>query len=61
MSLLILVILVLQQHETDLEAIAGTKSVRIITDNYDDFSMACWVWDKPDFFIHLNTARGNTQ
>ena len=45
---------------TDLEAICHDERIEIITDNYDDAFDGILAWDKPSFYIHLNTSRGNT-
>lgn len=45
--------------KTDLEAICQDEAISIITDDYEDGFDGMLVWDKPRFFIHLNSMRGN--
>lgn len=45
---------------TDLEAICRDEGIKVIVDDYGPAFDGMLVWEKPRFYIHLNSAKGNT-
>jgi Zn-dependent peptidase ImmA (M78 family) len=46
--------------KTDLAAICKDEGVKIIVDDYGQAFDGMLVWEHPRFYIHLNSAKGNT-
>ncbi|MDJ1498948.1 ImmA/IrrE family metallo-endopeptidase [Cytophagaceae bacterium DM2B3-1] len=48
-------------NQTALLAICEDEDLQLCLDDYGNYFDGMLVWDKPSFYIHLNTAKGNYQ